>query len=353
MESEKNQSSQRLMILDGLRGIAAVLVVLHHEPRPYGDIGVFSRAYLAVDFFFLLSGFVLTLSFEPRMRAGLGTEAFLRMRIRRLWPLMFVGILIGAVATLRVLSPATVAQLFFLAVILFPLIKGTSALYPINGPIWSLFFELVANLCHSLGLLRLRDNALLLVAIFFGALLIPMVIYFGMVGVGDVSENWWGGFIRIGFSYTLGCWMGRHYRGGEFRFPGLWWLTIVVFVAVLTLAPIVPLSRALGDILIVTIALPSFLWLAVSSRLPERLGPVMTALGKLSYPLYVIHIPVLNLGLWAAIMLGPQYYLAMRAVAIIAAFGLSWFLAHTSLARGMGDKLRKKRRDNGSYQPAT
>ena len=88
---------QRLLLLDGLRGIAAIGVVLFHCVIAFDALGAFARGYLFVDLFFLLSGFVLTLNYEQRMNAGaVRPGKFLRSRLVRLWPTVAAGARVAA-----------------------------------------------------------------------------------------------------------------------------------------------------------------------------------------------------------------------------------------------------------------
>src|SRR6202790_2270034 len=87
-------------ILDGLRGTAAIMVVIYHlfeayfpvvghHPTPHG--------YLAVDFFFLLSGFVVGYAYDDRW-GRMGLRGFLARRLIRLHPMVILGSVIGAIA---------------------------------------------------------------------------------------------------------------------------------------------------------------------------------------------------------------------------------------------------------------
>ena len=92
--------SARMVQLDGLRGIAAFMVVFYHMDIVYGINGPFQRGYLFVDLFFLLSGFVLAVSTEKKIRAGIGAVQFTWVRYKRLLPLVAVG---AGVAVVRAL----------------------------------------------------------------------------------------------------------------------------------------------------------------------------------------------------------------------------------------------------------
>jgi peptidoglycan/LPS O-acetylase OafA/YrhL len=89
--------THELRALTGMRGIAAWFVVLFHirlsiDWLPAGLVALFAKGYLAVDFFFLLSGFVIWLSWSERLRDGglAAVPGFLWRRLARIWPLHIV-----------------------------------------------------------------------------------------------------------------------------------------------------------------------------------------------------------------------------------------------------------------------
>ncbi len=160
-------------ILDGLRGVAALLVVFFHlfEPHSGGDVfrQVLNHGYLAVDFFFLLSGFVLGYAYDDRWGRMTYLD-FLRRRLIRLQPLVILGTLLGAACFYwgaSAVCPAIATTPFWkllavaavgLALIPIPVswdIRGWAEMYPLNGPAWSLFFEYIANAAYALVLRRL------------------------------------------------------------------------------------------------------------------------------------------------------------------------------------------------------
>lgn len=125
--------SNRLVLVDGLRGIAALCVLVYHSENLFHVAGPFRRGYLFVDFFFLISGLVLTLAFERSMSAPGGKKRFLIARVKRFWPMNTVALIIG-VLMVGVYSPAdvTVTNLLLGAVLL-PLLWGTGDIFPINS----------------------------------------------------------------------------------------------------------------------------------------------------------------------------------------------------------------------------
>ncbi len=144
-------------ILDGLRGVAAICVVLFHLtikpaallPIPaYG--GFLNHAYLAVDFFFLLSGFVITHAYEQRLRSGLNFSDFCCVRLVRLYPMFIAGLVIGAVGAILQGGPGHFSFLSFVQQALFiPHYRHNEFAFPYNLPAWSLMFELIINLCYG------------------------------------------------------------------------------------------------------------------------------------------------------------------------------------------------------------
>jgi peptidoglycan/LPS O-acetylase OafA/YrhL len=279
----------------------------------------------------MLSGLVLTPVFEPRFRAGLSAGRFIVQRIIRLWPVLAVGIVIGAAHGWAQGAPQT-TLLLLTGLALIPMFTQAGAIYRLDGPQWSVGFELVANYAHVRLLARLSDRAVLGVALALGVVLAGLIAHFGTLGFGDITANWWGGFARVGFAYALGVWMGRMMiagRGNGLSVP--WWLAGLPLVAVLTLLPFVPLGRGLGDGLAVFGVLPVALWLAAHARVPvgagARAGKVCAWLGALSYPIYTLHVPMLGIARQIAMGSPPADRLFIRLSAGVAVVLAAWLLA--------------------------
>ena len=153
--------------LDGLRGIAALVVVWYHLFEGFATSPIDQRCnhgYLAVDFFFLLSGFVLSYAYDGRLRSisaaqRLSFGSFLRRRIIRLHPMLLLGLVWGAVAFVlqgsvqwdgTAVSSICVIIALLTSLVLIPAwpgcpteVRGNGEIFPLNGPMWSLFFEYV------------------------------------------------------------------------------------------------------------------------------------------------------------------------------------------------------------------
>lgn len=293
-------SPQRLILLDGLRGIAAISVMGYHFGHIFNVRNIFARGYLFVDFFFLLSGFVLTLALEPRLRKGWPPAAFIRARVIRLWPMAALGAVAGALVMFATRGSGSVeiALTLMLALAMIPLtgIRDLEA-FPLNGPQWSLLFELLANIVHAVLLQRLATRALLCLVLLSGLTEAFVIYSWGSNRVGPDALDWYAGLPRVAFAYSLGICFGRLWQTGRFRCEGHW----LVPFALISLVPIALfftgdwLSRALGDALTVLVAMPALFWLAACRSAPQRTERMFSTLGLISFPLYAVHLPVLKL----------------------------------------------------------
>lgn len=300
----------RLVQLDGLRGIAALMIMLYHVEMVFHSKGPFVRGYLLVDFFFLLSGFVLAVATERKLKAGVGALAFTRARFVRMWPIVAVGATIGALRGWfdTDYDPLWIGVHFLLALAMIPNLGGAGPLYRVNGPQWSLLFELIFNYFHALVLKRLSNTAMMALAALCGAALIWVVQGNGSDAIGPESRDWYLAFPRIGWAYLVGVVMGRLYLKG-LRTPGLHWpLALVAPVVSAVIVVYLPLGKANGDLLAALVLLPASLWLGALCRPPQALAPALDWLGAFSFPLYAVHlsiiVPFANLGneLWVRLL---------------------------------------------------
>jgi peptidoglycan/LPS O-acetylase OafA/YrhL len=316
--------SPRMFQLDGLRGIAAFMIVFYHLDIVYGIGGPFQRGYLFVDLFFLLSGFVLAVSTEKKLNSGIGALEFTWARFKRLWPLVAVGAGVAVVRAFAIgmADPLTLLWWLALDLLMIPSLAGAGPFYRYNGPQWTLFYELLANFLHALALKRVPTRAMLALAIIMGAWLIYTVRQHGAdtMGVGAPTwKTWWMALPRVGFSYVLGVWIGRKYREG-LRTPSLpWWLALVLPVAGIAVVPYLPLGKVAGDLAFVIGFLPVMMWLVAMAQPPQPLKGPMEWLGNFSLPLYCVHLTVL---VWMSEVFGRKGIVA--AAAVVTAMVLSW-----------------------------
>lgn len=288
----------RLSQLDGLRGIAALIIMLYHLDAVFHIGGPFQRGYILVDLFFLLSGFVIAVSTEKKLNAGIGALDFTRARFVRLWPLVAVGACVAGLYHLIAGSapPLRIAASLALDLAMIPVLSGGGPFYRLNGPQWTLFWELVVNFLHALLLRRVPTRWLPLLAALLGAGLFWTVRKHGgdTLGVSALTwQTWYMPIPRVGWSYVMGVWLGRLYAGG-LRTPTLpWWLALALPVVGAALMPSLPLSRANGDLVIALVFLPAVMWLAAMSRPPQWIMPKLDWLGAFSLPLYCVHLTIL------------------------------------------------------------
>lgn len=288
--------SERLPLLDGLRGVAAIGVVLYHVHNFYGLTGWFEANYLFVDFFFLLSGFVLARSAEPRMVGFRSSMAFLHARLRRLWPTMALGVALGAAAHFYLHGGAGLAPYALLAMLFVPLFWHEEELFPLNAPQWSLLFELLANLLHALVLRRLTSRTLLIVTVISALALAAAIQSYGSATFGPDGRNWWLAVPRVMFAYCLGILLARTWRSKASVEGTPWWLALVLPPIVVTIMPFLPISPMLRDIFVTIVALPALFVLPLSAATaPEWANQWMSRLGALSFPLYAIHLPIVGI----------------------------------------------------------
>lgn len=323
---------ERLPLLDGLRGLAALFVFSYHEWNSFGIGPMFARGYLMVDLFFLLSGFVLALVAEPKLQGGWSSLTFLKARYIRLWPIAAAGACIGiALAGMELLATdfqlshakwLFIRAIFALAILPTPRVTESGALYPFNGPHWSLLLELLANCTHAFVLYRLRDSVLLALTLVFGAILAGAIYLNGLNSGGPFFVDWYYGLPRVGFSYTLGIWLARKWRTGRGRMPGPWWLALLLPIAATAAVPYVPLALWIGDSVFVLLIVPALFWVVASSTAPAWAESALTRLGLLSYPLYATHGAIF---LFAKKIDDTPIF---AVLVVIVALALSWLLAN-------------------------
>lgn len=289
----------RLLSLDAMRGVAALAVLVHHAERELHVGFGFAYGYLAVDIFFLMSGFVIAAAYEPRMDARMPLWAFLKLRLVRLYPMILLGALLGiAVAAVHGTIGPTLRVAALSALTMLPLIWAGDLLFPVNIPEWSLFFEIVTNFFHRIVAGRLSRRVLVaILAISFVLLMLAGWRLRGLAN-GFSPATFWGGFPRAFLSYFGGVLLYRM-RGAwaphvpRVPLPLLLAAFLAVVVGEAAMGGRVPASAYwLAAVLFV---FPTLLMLLAEARVPAGMARAAEALGDLSYPLYAVHMPLLLL----------------------------------------------------------
>ena len=237
-------------LLDGLRGVAALTVVCFHLFEAYATSHLdqkINHGYLAVDFFFILSGFVVGYAYDDRWKK-MTVGDFFKRRLIRLQPMVVIGALIGAVMfyfqgcpvwdvskiSVTMLLVATLMNALLIPATPGSEIRGVGEMYPLNGPSWSLFFEYIGNILYALFLRRLPTRALAALVLLAGCGLTAFAVWGPLgdicVGFALTEENIVGGSLRLLFSFSAGLLMSRVFK--PVRVRGAFWIGALGVVAV-------------------------------------------------------------------------------------------------------------------------
>jgi peptidoglycan/LPS O-acetylase OafA/YrhL len=284
---------QHYLALDGLRGFAAIAVVAFHIIAFTNPNLPFSSAYLSVDLFFALSGFVLSAAYSMRLGDGMQLLDFMRLRLIRLYPAYLVGLALGVAAYLITWSPFSFTRLFISlssALLFLPLpvpLTDNPPIFPLNLPAWSLFFELFVNLVFVAFYRYLTGRTLIAILFLSGANLIAVATFHGNLHVGWNTDHFFYGLPRSLFSFFAGVLVHRCFPTG-LRSGGAFVAFIVALVLVL---PIPANIHSVYDPVVVVLLFPIGIAAIAGWELQGLRARVARALGVLSYPLYVIHMP--------------------------------------------------------------
>ncbi|QUT05027.1 acyltransferase [Sphingobium phenoxybenzoativorans] len=325
--------SGRYYSLDGMRGLAAIIVVLHHFGLQMNP-GLAASGYLAVDFFFALSGFVLAMAYQDRLAEGLSVRRFMLQRAIRLYPLFLIGVALGSVKAVGqiLMHDGTALSLPALTMTLIasPMMLPTPgahlvSIFPLNTPGWSLFFEMIVSLAFGAALFRWRNSSLLLATAIAAMLLLPGILsHDGRVaGLGTSWPDFAYGFPRVFFSFLTGMLIFRMTQGRERQVNGDVLIAILALIALLLGRPD-SWFNAEYDIVVLMLIIPAVLWCGAIWEVPERHQRFFAWLGDISYPLYILHFPLLMIYLFVArghaihpAILGIVFLLAMLALSTL------------------------------------
>ncbi|CAA9194640.1 acyltransferase family protein [Flavobacterium collinsii] len=306
-------------ILDGLRGVAAILVVIFHAFEAFNEGSRFKQlmnhGYLAVDFFFLLSGFVVAYAYDDRWEKMSQWE-FYKRRLIRLQPMVIMGMVIGAllyylqasnvafpqIATMPVWKVILVMLAGFVLIPLPPSmeIRGWGETFPLNGPAWSLFFEYIANILYALFFRKFSNKVLgFLVLIFAG-----MIIHYTVFGPkGDVIGGWsltmqelYVGFTRLLYPFFAGVLLSR--LGKLIHIKGAFWVCSVLIIVIFSIPRLGDENslwmNGLYESVCIILLFPLIVAIGAGGEIKNPLSlKICKALGDISYPIYIIHYPLI------------------------------------------------------------
>ena len=295
-------TQNRLVLLDGMRGLAAFAVIVDHVPSETLRALLPGR-YLAVDFFFVLSGLVLARAYGRSLADAQGVWRFLKIRFIRLYPLYLLGLILGmlvyVVSAVRGWTDFGPAGFFSSAIsgVLFlpnPATLGSSPdlLFPFDPPAWTLFFELIANLLFALTAIHLSNRRLLIGVLVCALWAGWAVISSDALGAGWEWDHFNAGFSRVLFGFFAGVALSRipsHF--GPTKIPHS--IPILALVFILAFPAPEPFRR-LSDALIMVMLVPVTVFAAARTQTPVPFVGACRWLGKVSYGVYILHVPILQ-----------------------------------------------------------
>lgn len=329
-------SKPRYEILDGLRGVAAMLVVAFHLFETYSAgpaHQIINHGYLAVDFFFVLSGFVIGYAYDDRWDR-MSLSNFFKRRLVRLHPMIIMGSVLGLLYYFFGYSDGfalidqtpwwKVLLIFVIGCTLIPVtsgmdIRGWAETYPLNGPAWSLMWEYVANILYGLVIRRFKTWMLVVFLVFSALLTVNLTMDINVFNIMQEHANYtviggWGidptqatiGLSRLLYPFFTGLLLSRLKKYITVR-GGFWWcsLLIVVLMAMPRVGGADTANywmNGLYETVCILVLFPFIVAMGAGSTVTDkRSAAVCKFLGELSYPLYITHYPLIYMQMsWAA-----------------------------------------------------
>ena len=361
-DTKTKDSKPHYALLDGLRGVAALLVVWYHIFEGFQFAGnkpvidFINHGYLAVDFFFILSGFVVGYAYDNRWGKTLTLGGFFRRRLIRLQPMVCMGALIGAASFLisgmeRWDGTHATLWLTFLAFVcgclMLPAlprmpreVRGNGEMFPLNGPCWSLFFEYVGNIVYALFIRRLSTRLLAVLSFALCCALTWFAVTdqsgYGSIGVGWTVDrtNILGGMLRMLCPFTMGVLMSRLFKPLR-QARGAFW-TSAALLLIIFHVPYIHSDGALSlngifEAACIIAVFPLVVWYAASGKTTDIASTrICRFLGDISYPLYIVHYPLMY-AFYMWLIKTRQYTLHETWPAALAAVTASIILAWLGL----------------------
>ena len=305
----RQQHAKHFDVLDGLRGLAAISVMVLHYTEHSTMRLLMGGAWIAVDIFFILSGFVLAHSYGAKIQKGMTWQRFAAVRLLRLAPLYFLGAMMGIGSAITLLHDVhlhefPMAALWHASVLgligipdfnksAWPFGAGSvrGVIFPLNVPAWSLFFEAFVNVLFFVYAARARKASAWVISAVGYVLFLSWTWRTQEFNPGWGSVNFIGGFPRVIAEFFLGV---AVYKSGVQNWkpkPALALiLTCLLFGIML---PNDPKLAFIGSLILAPLAIV----LLSPINVPTCLRPVFRWLGAVSYPLYVIHYPIYRLAM--------------------------------------------------------
>jgi peptidoglycan/LPS O-acetylase OafA/YrhL len=347
-------------LLDGLRGVAGLMGIWYHVFEGFAfasnsAIETLNHGYLAVDFFFILSGFVIGYAYDDRWGKSLTMKDFFKRRLIRLHPMVIMGAVLGAITfciqgsvqwdgthvAISMIMLSLLCTIFFIPAMpgVGYEVRGNGEMFPLNGPCWSLFFEYIGNILYALFIRRLSNKALTVFVVLLGVALAAFAVFnvstYGNIGVGWTLDgvNFLGGSLRMLFPFSLGMLMSRNFK--PMKVKGAFWICAIALIALFSvpyLEGLEPLCmNGVYEAFCVIVAFPIILWIGASGTTTDKQSTkICKFLGDISYPVYVIHYPLMYL-FYAWLIENQLYTLGETWHVALCVFILSIILAYLCL----------------------
>lgn len=362
-------SKPRYAILDGLRGVAALVVILFHGFEtyiPFFGTQHINHGYLAVDFFFMLSGFVIGYAYDDRWDR-MSTWSFFKRRLIRLHPMVVAGTLFGAClfffgeSDYFSLIGGTEPWKFFLCIVLGLLmipagtgldIRGWGETNSLNGPNWSLTFEYIGNILYAFVLRRLPTVVLGMLCVASAFLTMNLALGWDVFGFFaqpkyDVIGGWsitpdqmYVGFSRLLYPFLCGLLISRllpkfitkeNPSGSPLGIRGgFWWasLLLVALFAVPQIGGKSCVADGLYQVFAIVVMFPVIVLIGAGSKTTDkRSAKWCETLGNLSYPLYITHFPLMYMQMaWVSSHKDSPvwHHVVLNLGILLVAIGIAW-----------------------------
>ena len=362
-------SKPRYAILDGLRGVAALVVILFHGFEtyiPFFGTQHINHGYLAVDFFFVLSGFVIGYAYDDRWDR-MSTWSFFKRRTIRVHPIVVAGTLFGAClfffgeSDYFSLIGGTEPWKFFLCIVLGLLmipagtgldIRGWGETNSLNGPNWSLTFEYIGNILYAFVLRRLPTVVLGMLCVASAFLTMNLALGWDVFGFFaqpkyDVIGGWsctpdqmYVGFSRLLYPFLCGLLISRllpkfitkeNPSGSPLGIRGgFWWasLLLVVLFAVPQIGGKSCVADGLYQVFAIVVMFPVIVLIGAGSKTTDkRSAKWCETLGNLSYPLYITHFPLMYMQMaWVSSHKDSPvwHHVVLNLGILLVAIGIAW-----------------------------
>lgn len=309
MPSTLQATKPHYLILDGLRGVAAILVVIFHLFEAYYPVPAnhpMHHGYLAVDFFFLLSGFVIGYAYDDRW-GKMSTWEFFKIRLVRLHPMVVMGAVFGAIGfwfdpfttghqQLNLLQLAGI-MLMGMTLLPGPDIRGWGETHPLNGPFWSLLQEYIGNILYATVVRKAGSFLLWTLVIVSAAVLIYVATWRGDLATGWGYNTFWIALVRMMFPFFAGLLLFRSRK--IFRLPMAFPICSLLLIIVFFL----PTFRYNGiyESLSIILIFPLIVAIGAGGSVDGYWAKLCRFSGDISYPIYITHYPFIYIyTLWVA-----------------------------------------------------